>query len=104
MSSRGFGIIEVFITTFVIGVVAVGVFSLVALTMKSSHDGQSRIVATALGNEKMEMVRNLPYASVGTVGGIPSGPVLQTEQVTRNGSTYTVTTDIRNVDDPYDGL
>lgn len=104
MSSRGFGILEVIIATFVIGVVAIGVFSLITLTLKSSHDGERRIVATALGNEKMEMIRNLPFASVGTVGGIPAGPVLQTEQVVRNGSAYTVSTDIRNVDDPFDGL
>lgn len=103
MSYKGFGILEVLIATFVIGVVAVGVFSLITLTMKASHDGQLRIIATALGNEKMEMIRNLPYASVGTVGGVPSGPIAQTEQLTRNGSVYTVATDIRYVDDPYDG-
>ncbi len=101
--SKGFGILEVLIATFVIGVVAVGVFSLITLTLKASHDGQRRIIATALANEKMEIIRNLSYASVGTVGGVPSGPILQTEQMSRNGSLYTVATDIRYVDDPYDG-
>ncbi len=101
--SNGFGILEVVITTFVIGVVAVGVFSLVTLTLKSSHDGQRRIIATALANETMEMIRNLPYDNVGTVGGLPSGPIAQTQQVSRNGSEYTVAADIRYVDDPYDG-
>ncbi len=101
--SNGFGILEVVITTFVIGVVAVGVFSLITLTLKSSHDGQRRIIATALANEKMEQIRNLPYDSVGTVGGVPSGSLVQSQQVIRNGSEYTVATDIRYVDDPYDG-
>jgi prepilin-type N-terminal cleavage/methylation domain-containing protein len=103
MSSKGFTLIEITIASFVIGVVVIGAFSLVTLTIKASHEGQRRIIATALGNEKMEMIRNLPYATVGTVGGIPSGPILSTEQITRNGSTYTVATDIRYVDDPYDG-
>lgn len=101
--NRGFGIVEVIIATFVIGVVAVGILSLITLTIKSSHDGERRIVATALANEKMEMVRNLPYDSVGTVNGIPSGPILQTEQINRNGADYTVATDIRYIDDPFDG-
>lgn len=103
MSYKGFGIIEVIIATFVIGVVAVGILSLITLTIKSSHDGERRIVATALANEKMEMVRNLPYGSVGTVDGVPSGPILQTEQINRNGADYTVATDIRYIDDPFDG-
>lgn len=101
--SKGFGILEVVLATFVIGVVTVGIFSLITITMKATHDGQRRIIATALANEKMEMVRNLPYDSVGTVGGVPSGPIVQTEQIVRNGSSYTVATDIRYIDDSYDG-
>lgn len=101
--SKGFGLLEVVITTFVVGVVAVGVFSLIALTLKTSADGQRRIIATALANETMETIRNLPYDNVGTVGGVPSGPIAQSQQATRNGSEYTVATDIRYVDDSYDG-
>src|SRR3989338_3594394 len=103
MLSKGFGILEVVITTFVIGVVAVGAFSLITLTLKSSPDGQRRIIATALANKTMEKIRNLPYDNVGTVGGVPSGPIVQSQQVTRNGSEYTIATDIRYIDDPYDG-
>lgn len=101
--NKGFGLIEVVIATFVIGVVAVGIASLITLTLKSSHDGQRRIIATALANEKMEMVRNLPYSSVGMVDGVPSGPIVSTEVVSRNGADYTVRTDIRYIDDPFDG-
>ncbi|OGY36771.1 MAG: hypothetical protein A3E36_03715 [Candidatus Andersenbacteria bacterium RIFCSPHIGHO2_12_FULL_45_11b] len=103
MTSNGFTLIEVVIASFILGTIVVGIFSLMTLTLKASHDGQRRIVATGLANEKMEMIRNLPYASVGTVGGIPAGSIAQTEQVDRNSQTYTVTTDIRYIDDPYDG-
>lgn len=102
-SNKGFTLIEIIIAAFVLGVIVVGVFSMMTLTLKASHDGQLRIVATGVANEKMEMIRNLPYASVGTVGGIPSGSILQTEQVVRNNQAYTVAVDIRYVDDPYDG-
>lgn len=100
---KGFTIIEVVIATFVIGVVFVGVFGFITLTIKSAHDGERKIIATALANEKMEMIRNLPYDSVGTVGGIPSGPIAQEEEVVRNGASYRVYTDIRYYDDPFDG-
>lgn len=50
MSSKGFTLIEITIASFVIGVVVIGAFSLVTLTIKASHEGQRRIIATALGN------------------------------------------------------
>ncbi len=101
--SKGFTLIEVLIAMFVLAVVVVGLFGFIVLIVKSAHEGQRRIVATALANEKMEMVRNLPYDSVGTVGGIPDGPILPTEDVISNGATYTVKSDIRYVDDDFDG-
>ncbi|MEK7499010.1 MAG: prepilin-type N-terminal cleavage/methylation domain-containing protein, partial [Patescibacteria group bacterium] len=101
--TKGFTLIEVLIAMFVLGVVVVGLFGFITLILKSSHDGQRRIVATALANEKMELLRNLSYDNVGTVGGVPSGPILQTEEIVRNSSTYTVSVDIRYIDDPFDG-
>lgn len=100
---KGFTLIEVLIAIFVIGTVVTGMFGLFTVTMRSSQDSERRIVATALANERMEMVRNLPYAEVGTVGGVPAGPLVQEETVMRSGGPYVVRTDIRYVDDPYDG-
>ncbi|MBI1833592.1 MAG: carboxypeptidase regulatory-like domain-containing protein [Candidatus Andersenbacteria bacterium] len=101
--SRGFTIIEIVITTFLIGTVVVGVFGLFLLSLRSAQESERRVVAVALANERMEMVRNLPYVNVGTSGGIPTGPILQIETVARNGLDYLVKTDIRYVDDEYDG-
>ena len=101
--TKGFTLIEILIAVFVLAIIVVGLFGFVVLILKSTHEGQRRIIATGLANEKMEMVRNLSYDSVGTVGGIPAGPIVQSEQVSRNGSTYTVNTDIRYIDDPFDG-
>ncbi|MCH7859981.1 MAG: hypothetical protein IID14_09860 [Candidatus Marinimicrobia bacterium] len=52
------------------------------------------------------MIRNLPYLNVGTVeavGGEPAGTIPQVIVITRNGQPYTVRTDIRYIDDPFDG-
>lgn len=103
MSSKGFTLIEALITSFVIGTVTVGIFGLFVLTLRTSNESERRIVAVALANEKMELVRNLPYQNVGTAGGVPSGNIPQSESILRNGVTYAVLTDIRYIDDPYDG-
>lgn len=100
---QGFGIIEVLITAFIIGVVVTGLFGLFILAMRSAQESERRVVAVALANERAEMIRNLPYADVGTTGGIPSGSIAQQETIERNSLSYTVKTDIRYVDDPFDG-
>lgn len=105
MSSRqGFTILEVLITIFIIGTVVTGVFGLFVLNIRTNREGERRVVALALANERAEMIRNLPYDDVGTEGGIPPGAIKQQETVVRDGLTYTVKTDIRYVDDPFDKL
>jgi prepilin-type N-terminal cleavage/methylation domain-containing protein len=99
----GFTLIELLIVTFIVGVTVVGLFGLFILSLRTAQEGERRVVAVALANERAEMVRNLPYLDVGTVGGLPPGPLLQAEDIVRNGVTYTVSTDIRYVDDVYDG-
>lgn len=107
MSSKkrnGFTIIEILISVFIIGTVVTGIFGLFVLNIRTNEEAERRVVAVALSNERAEMVRNLPYANVGTQGGIPAGSILQTENIVRNNITYTIRTDIRYVDDPFDGL
>lgn len=101
---KGFTIIEILVTMFIIGTVITGIFGLFILSLRGVQTAERRVVAIALANERMEMVRNLPYLDVGTQGGVPSGSILQSEAITRNDTPYTVTTDIRYVDDAYDGL
>lgn len=100
---RGFALIELLIAVFVIGTTLTGVFGLFVLTLRTAQEGERRVAAVALTNERVEMVRNLPYIDVGTVGGVPAGSIPQEEEVERNDVTYTVRTDIRYVDDPFDG-
>ncbi len=102
-TNYGFTLLEVIIVTFIIGTAVAGLFGLFLMTLRSAQVGERRIVAVALANEKMELIRNLPYANVGTAGGVPAGTLAQEETITRNNQTYTVRTDIRYVDDLYDG-
>lgn len=60
--------------------------------------------AVSLISAQLERIRALPYDSVGTMLGIPSGTIPQQETMVLNGITYTKQVLIQYVDDPKDGL
>lgn len=99
---RGFTLVETVVAVGVFGIF----FSAIALILQQvlENVGTTRVrtVALAIAQEKMEVIRNLPYANVGTVGGIPSGPIQQTEIITINNQQFTVTTSIFFIDDVFD--
>lgn len=101
--ASGFTIIEILVTLFIISTVITGVFGLFILGLRGAQTTEARVAAIALANERMEMIRNLPYVDVGTNGGNPSGAIEPNEVINRNGIDYNVLTDIRYVDDAYDG-
>ena len=57
--------------------------------------------AAAIGNE-VELLRNLPYADVGTIGGVPSGVIPATQSVTEGNYSFTLGTVVLNIHDPFD--
>jgi prepilin-type N-terminal cleavage/methylation domain-containing protein len=103
MPPRGFTLVET--------VVGVAVFALVATAMYMSFTrmfdavrvNRVRIVAAELVSEQIEILRNLPYTSVGVQGGIPSGVIVAVKTVVRDGFSFLVNTTVRNIDDPFDG-
>jgi len=64
----------------------------------------ARVGAISLVNKRMEMLRNLDYNDVGTLGGIPLGNILQEETIVLNDIEYTLKTFIQYFDDPADGI
>jgi len=100
---NGFSLIEIVIGVALFLIIALGVYGAFRLSVKVVHQSKARITAIMLANERIEEVRNLPYNDIGTVGGIPSGDIPQTENVVKNGVVFTVKTTISYVDDPFDG-
>jgi len=100
---NGFSLIEIVIGIALFLIIALGVYSAFRLSVKVVHQSKARITAIMLANERIEEVRNLPYNDIGTIGGIPSGDIPQTENVVKNGVVFTVKTTISYVDDPFDG-
>ncbi len=87
-----------------VSMIVVSLYSALSGTMNNVNQAKLRIGAVAIANEKMEILRNLDYGQIGTIGGAVDGPIPQEETVNKNGRTYEVTTDIRYVDDAFDGF
>jgi len=100
---RGFTLIEVLVSVFVFMIVALSVYQSIASIYAVTETTDAKVVAAALAGEQLEIIRNLPYSSVGEVGGLPSGVVPRTQTIIRGGFSFTLTTTIRSVDDPFDG-
>lgn len=104
MKNKGFTLIEILVGTSILVIVIIGLYGLFQLGIKATAQSKARITATSLANQKIETAKNLPYNKVGTIGGIPSGDIIETETITRNNIEYTVKTTVGYVDDPADGL
>ena len=109
---RGFTLIEALAVLFIFSVVSISFYQTWTLSVRHMLDARNRLGATALANQKMEMVRSLDYDSIGTkapngsggwVYGIPAGDILQNETVAASNATFSVHTFVQYVDDLYDG-
>ena len=96
--------VETLVAIAVLGIFFASIASILHMILQNVGESRVRIVALALAQSKMETIRNLPYANVGTVGGIPSGPIDPSETVTINNLPFTITTSIIYIDDPFDNL
>ena len=104
INNCGFSILEVISALFIFSVITLTIYSSFQVGFKSLLRSKHRVAAAALANEKMEIIRNLPYNSIGTEGGVPSGSLPQNEEVWKSNQRFDVHTYIRYVDDPFDGV
>ncbi len=100
---RGASLIEVILGVSVMLIVFGGFFALLQASLALGERNHIWTDALHLADEHIETLRALPYDAIGTVGGLPSGTIPQTESVTFDGRTYTRRTFIQYVDDTADG-
>lgn len=101
---KGVSIIEALVLVFVFSVVALSFYSVFSAGSKYIINSKNKIIAVSLTNERMEMLRNLAYGNVGTIGGLVNGPIDPDEEVVLEGKTFRIFTDVKYVDDPDDGI
>lgn len=103
VNSRGIGLVESIVGIAVFLIIAVSVYQTYAKIFDFVRLSRVKLAAAALANEQFEIVRNLPFSDVGIVGGIPVGKIPRVQSIVRSGTTFNVTTTIRNIDDSFDG-
>jgi len=106
MSNKGFTLIDVLVGTALILIVFLGIFGAYQLALKTISQSKARITATAIVNQRMEIIKNLPYKKIGNnpkLADGPEGEIFQTEIISQNYIEYTITTEIRYVADCFDG-
>lgn len=102
MRRGGFTLIELLVSTAVFLVMIGAVTTMAHLAAVEAGRSKALIGATTLAQSRIELARNSPYDSVGTIGGIPEGDILATEVVTVGELTYTIKTSVVYIDDPFD--
>lgn len=103
MRKTGFTLIEILISVAILLIIIVSGYQSFGNIYKAINNSRFRIAAADLANEYFETIKNLPYISVGTVGGNPVGVIPSVQTLYRGGVSYTVNTTVRNVNDPFDG-
>ncbi len=104
LNMRGMTFVDVIVGVAIMLIVFLGIFGAFQVAIELVLTTKAKAGGVALVTEQLEYVRGLPYDSVGTVGGIPSGPIEQLSQETINGILYTVRTLVLYTDAPEDGL
>ena len=102
-SKSGFTLIEGLVILFVFSVITLTFYQTFSLGTQQIIESKSHLGATALANQKMEVIRSIDYDVIGTTNGIPAGDLLESETVTVNTVPYTIHTFVQYADDAFDG-
>ena len=110
-ASNGFTLIEAMFFLFIFMIISLGFMQTYATGAHMIIESKNRLGATALANQKMEIIRSIDYSLIGTkhwngsswVYGVPGGDILEDETVGVNTVAYAVHTYVQYNDDPYDG-
>ena len=104
LHKKGFTLVEAVIGSAVFLIIALAAYQGYTTLLKGAAHLRVKSDGLALADEQFEVIRNLPFAEVGTVGGVPAGIVPQSQTLVRDGLTFSVSTVIRNINDPFDGM
>lgn len=103
MRKNGFTLVEVLVGAAVFVTIAIAAYNAYVSLFQLIQLNQYKVLAIDLANEQFEIARNMPYAVVGVQGSIPNGNIPHTQNLVRGGTTFTITTTVRNIDLPFDG-
>lgn len=102
-SRRATSLIDLVISIGIIAVLFGGIYLVYFSILTAIGNIDVRAAATTAIGQELETIRNLSYDNVGTVGGIPSGVIPQTQSAVVGKYFFSLETTVRNIDDPFDG-
>lgn len=105
VDNKGFTIIELLVSSIVIAILAISVFSAYIALNSTAIFAKQKTIGTELATNQIEYLKSLPYDSLAVAGGaIPSAsPLPNSKTEVLDNVTYTINTSINYVDDAHDG-
>lgn len=100
---RGFTLIESLVLLFIFAIISMTFLEVYTTGTRLIIESKNRLGATALANQKIEIIRSVDYGSIGTTTGIPAGNIPEYETVSVNTVKYRVHTFVQYKDDAFDG-
>lgn len=100
---EGFTLIDVLISVAIIVLLFGGIYLIYFSIIDVINNIELRTAATSVVEGELEVIRNLDYTDVGTVGGVPTGAIAPSKSITFDNFDFSVSTTVRNIDDPFDG-
>jgi hypothetical protein len=96
-------LLEVLIGILILAIVAGGVVEGFAAASSQIATSRVSVDASKIASQHLEDINNMPYASVGVVGGNPTGTIPASQTQVVGAVTYTVQTSVKYVDNPAIG-
>lgn len=103
---QGFNLIELVVSMAIFAILVAGMLGAYSALTKSVKVAREKTVISSLAENYMEIVRNLPYADVGTINGNPKGALADfanAVNVQIEGVSYKIYYEVTYIDDPADG-
>jgi type II secretory pathway pseudopilin PulG len=100
---KGFTLIEALVFLFIFSLISVVFYETYSVGTRTIIESKNRLGATALANQKMEIIRSIAYDDIGTTSGIPAGTLAEDEAISVNTTRYNVHTYVQYADDSFDG-
>ena len=97
MRQKGFTLVEVLVGSAVFIVVAISAYGAFSSLFQLAGLNKAQMLAVGLADEQFEIIRNMPYSSVGLTTGIPQGVLPQTQTLSRGGFIFSVGLTIRGM-------
>ena len=102
--SKGFTLIETLIALGIFVIIATGVYFSYSNLLEIFSASYLNLTALSALDNELEIAHNMPYSDLGVQGGSPAGVIVSPKNVTYGNINFVVTTVVRNIDDPFDGL